>query len=137
MSLQFLQFQGLRQNYKWILLHLKHSALGLLACCPLPEYLDSARYFSSPALSLSLSHCVHDARVQDTPIFSFLNCSKYIYNFSAHLQVSIPLGMHEGLPVSVSLLATHGSDGFLLSLVETLYGTLKEQVESLNFHPCL
>ncbi|XP_004302440.1 PREDICTED: amidase 1 [Fragaria vesca subsp. vesca] len=60
-----------------------------------------------------------------------------IAGVSGFCQVSIPLGMHEGLPVSVSLLATHGSDGFLLSLVETLYGTLKEQVESLNFHPCL
>ncbi|KAJ9541145.1 hypothetical protein OSB04_027651 [Centaurea solstitialis] len=44
-------------------------------------------------------------------------------------QVTIPLGKYDGLPVSVSLLAKHGSDGFLLNLVETLYGTLKEQVE--------
>lgn len=44
-------------------------------------------------------------------------------------QVTIPLGKYEGLPVAVSLLAKHGSDGFLLNLVETLYATLKEQVE--------
>ncbi|KAI3747403.1 hypothetical protein L6452_09859 [Arctium lappa] len=44
-------------------------------------------------------------------------------------QVTIPLGKYDGLPVAVSLLAKHGSDGFLLSLVETLYGTLKQEVE--------
>ncbi|XP_062002694.1 amidase 1-like isoform X2 [Rosa rugosa] len=60
--------------------------------------------------------------------FSFLS----IAVVSGFCQVVIPLGMYEGLPVSVSLLAKHGSDGFLLSLVETLYATLKEQVESLK-----
>nr|XP_043634542.1 amidase 1 [Erigeron canadensis] len=48
---------------------------------------------------------------------------------SGFCQVTIPLGKHDGLPVSVSLMAKHGSDGFLLSLVETLYPTLKEQIE--------
>ncbi|KAG5549235.1 hypothetical protein RHGRI_014557 [Rhododendron griersonianum] len=48
---------------------------------------------------------------------------------SGFCQVSIPLGTYDNLPVSVSLLAKHGSDGFLLNLVETLYGTLKEQIE--------
>ncbi|KAL3656063.1 Amidase 1 [Castilleja foliolosa] len=41
-------------------------------------------------------------------------------------QVSIPLGMNDGVPVSVSLLAKHGSDGFLLSFVEAIYATLKD-----------
>ncbi|KAF7152569.1 hypothetical protein RHSIM_Rhsim01G0085600 [Rhododendron simsii] len=45
------------------------------------------------------------------------------------LGVSIPLGMYDNLSVSVSLLAKYGSDGFLLNLVETLYGTLKEQID--------
>ena len=44
-------------------------------------------------------------------------------------QVSIPLGLHDNLPVAVSLLARHGSDCFLLNLVQTLYGSIKEQVE--------
>ncbi|XP_024983274.1 amidase 1 [Cynara cardunculus var. scolymus] len=44
-------------------------------------------------------------------------------------QVTIPLGKYNDLPVAVSLLANHGSDGFLLSLVETLYDTLKQEVE--------
>ncbi|KAJ6757215.1 hypothetical protein OIU74_026460 [Salix koriyanagi] len=37
--------------------------------------------------------------------------------------------MYENLPVAVSLLAKQGSDAFLLNVVESLYGTLKEQVE--------
>lgn len=53
-------------------------------------------------------------------------------SLSTYLQVSIPLGLHDDLPVSVSLLAKHGSDGFLLNLVETLYDTLKEQLGNLG-----
>ncbi|XP_042517125.1 amidase 1-like [Macadamia integrifolia] len=44
-------------------------------------------------------------------------------------QVSIPLGMYDNLPVSVSLVAKHGADGFLLNLVENLHDSLKEQIE--------
>ncbi|XP_038878343.1 amidase 1-like isoform X1 [Benincasa hispida] len=46
-------------------------------------------------------------------------------------QVSIPLGLYNGLPVSISLLAKHGSDGFLLNVVDSLYSTLKEEVEAI------
>ncbi|KAK3006122.1 hypothetical protein RJ639_015501 [Escallonia herrerae] len=52
-----------------------------------------------------------------------------IAGVSGFCQVSIPLGMYDNLPVAVSLLAKHGSDGFLLNVVETLSGTLKEQLE--------
>ncbi|ONI04550.1 hypothetical protein PRUPE_6G327700 [Prunus persica] len=55
-----------------------------------------------------------------------------IAGVSGFCQVSIPLGLHDDLPVSVSLLAKHGSDGLLLNLVETLYDTLKEQVGNLG-----
>lgn len=47
---------------------------------------------------------------------------------SAHLQVSIPLGLYDNLPVAISLLAKHGSDGFLLNLVKTLYDTLQNEI---------
>ncbi|XP_042444602.1 amidase 1-like isoform X1 [Zingiber officinale] len=50
-----------------------------------------------------------------------------IAGMSGYCQISIPLGMHDGLPVSVSLLAKHNSDLFLLNLAQTLYGALKEQ----------
>ncbi|XP_058183225.1 amidase 1-like isoform X2 [Rhododendron vialii] len=52
-----------------------------------------------------------------------------IAGMSSFCQVSIPLGTYDNLPISVSLLAKHGSDGFLLNLVETLYGTLREQID--------
>ncbi|KAM7280426.1 hypothetical protein ACFE04_007560 [Oxalis oulophora] len=50
-----------------------------------------------------------------------------IAGVSGFCQVTIPLGLHDDLPVSISLLSKHGSDGFLLNVVETLYDTLKEQ----------
>lgn len=46
-------------------------------------------------------------------------------------QVSIPLGMHDNLPVSVSLLAKHGEDHFLLDLARSLHGPLKEQANAV------
>ncbi|XAR49106.1 Amidase [Bertholletia excelsa] len=48
---------------------------------------------------------------------------------SGFCQVSIPLGMYDNLPVSISLLAKHGSDRLLLNLVQMLHETLKEQIE--------
>ncbi|XP_010475719.1 PREDICTED: amidase 1-like [Camelina sativa] len=45
-----------------------------------------------------------------------------IAGVSGFCQVTIPLGLHENLPVSVSLVAKSGSDGFLLSLVDSLAG---------------
>ncbi|KAJ8500483.1 hypothetical protein OPV22_011035 [Ensete ventricosum] len=50
-----------------------------------------------------------------------------IAGMSGFCQISIPLGMHDGLPVSVSLLAKHSADHFLLDIAQTLYATLKEQ----------
>ncbi|XP_057496691.1 amidase 1-like [Actinidia eriantha] len=49
---------------------------------------------------------------------------------SGFCQVSIPLGTYDNLPVSVSFLAKHGSDGFLLNIVEMLSKTLNEQIET-------
>ncbi|CAO2836661.1 unnamed protein product [Amaranthus hypochondriacus] len=53
-----------------------------------------------------------------------------IAGVSGFCQVSIPLGLYDDLPVSVSLLAKHGSDMVLLNLVETLSGTLEEQINA-------
>ncbi|KAI6684860.1 hypothetical protein NL676_030773 [Syzygium grande] len=52
-----------------------------------------------------------------------------IASVSGFCQVSIPMGLHDNLPISISLLAKHGADGFLLDLVETLYESLQEQAE--------
>ncbi|XWS57560.1 hypothetical protein CRYUN_Cryun09bG0184600 [Craigia yunnanensis] len=55
-----------------------------------------------------------------------------IAGVSGFCQASIPLGMHDNVPVAISLVAKHGSDAFLLNLVETLYDTLKEEIGMLK-----
>ncbi|XP_078155409.1 amidase 1 [Carex rostrata] len=50
-----------------------------------------------------------------------------IAGMTGFCQINIPLGMHNNLPVSISLLAKHGSDMFLLHVAQELYATLKEQ----------
>ena len=44
-------------------------------------------------------------------------------------QVSIPLGFYDKYPVSVSLIARHGGDRFLLDTLQTVYTTLQEQAD--------
>uniref|UniRef100_A0A803LGP1 Amidase domain-containing protein n=1 Tax=Chenopodium quinoa TaxID=63459 RepID=A0A803LGP1_CHEQI len=51
-----------------------------------------------------------------------------ISSMSGCCQVTVPLGEHDGLPTSISLIAFHGSDKFLLDTVLDCYSTLKEQV---------
>lgn len=43
------------------------------------------------------------------------------------LQVNIPLPMYNNLPISISLVARHGADVFLLHLVESFYDSIKEE----------
>ncbi|CAI8603401.1 unnamed protein product [Vicia faba] len=49
-----------------------------------------------------------------------------IVGVSGFCQVSIPLGMYDDLPVSVSLVARNGADGFLLHLVESIYDNIEK-----------
>ncbi|KAL6890547.1 hypothetical protein ACP4OV_008802 [Aristida adscensionis] len=50
-----------------------------------------------------------------------------IAGLSGFCQLSIPLGVREGVPVSVSLVAHHGGDRLLLSVAQELYESLKEE----------
>ncbi|KAL2461781.1 Outer envelope protein 64 [Abeliophyllum distichum] len=50
-------------------------------------------------------------------------------SISGCCQVAIPLGFQDKCPVSVSLLAGHGSDRFLLDTLHTVYATLQEQLD--------
>ncbi|TXG65549.1 hypothetical protein EZV62_006824 [Acer yangbiense] len=59
-----------------------------------------------------------------------------IAGVSGFCQVSVPLGLYDNLPVAVSLLAKHGSDGFLLNLVETLHNTIKKEIETAEKISC-
>ncbi|XP_057951934.1 translocon at the outer membrane of chloroplasts 64 [Malania oleifera] len=52
-----------------------------------------------------------------------------IASMSGCCQVTLPLGFHDKCPVSVSLIARHGGDRFLLDTVQTMYASLVEQAE--------
>ncbi|KAL1327922.1 hypothetical protein HN51_037907 [Arachis hypogaea] len=52
-----------------------------------------------------------------------------IASLSGCCQVTIPLGFYDKCPVSVSLIARHGNDLFLLETLETMYTTLQEQAD--------
>ncbi|OVA01707.1 Amidase [Macleaya cordata] len=52
-----------------------------------------------------------------------------IASMSGCCQVSIPLGLHDKCPVSVSFIARHGGDRFLLDSVQTMYASLQEQAD--------
>ncbi|OVA14215.1 Amidase [Macleaya cordata] len=51
-----------------------------------------------------------------------------IAGMSGCCQVTLPLGMHDGCPISVSFIASHGGDKFLLDTVLDMYPSLQEQV---------
>ncbi|KAM3694530.1 hypothetical protein ACJW31_07G065100 [Castanea mollissima] len=55
-----------------------------------------------------------------------------IASISGCCQVSIPLGKHNGCPISVSFITFHGTDKFLLDTVLDMYSSLQEQATS---HP--
>ncbi|KAK7316157.1 hypothetical protein VNO77_34937 [Canavalia gladiata] len=66
---------------------------------------------------------VHELKDFSEMAFTLMSIS----GVSGCCQVSIPLGMHKKLPISISLLAKHGADEFLLSLVENMYDNIKEE----------
>ncbi|XP_039058714.1 amidase 1-like isoform X2 [Hibiscus syriacus] len=76
-------------------------------------------------------------KVQENPAASDMFFSRpfgllSVAGASGFCQVSLPLGMYDDVPVAISLVAKHGSDVFLLNLVETLYDTLQEETRQLK-----
>ncbi|KAL2937307.1 Outer envelope protein 64 mitochondrial [Bienertia sinuspersici] len=55
-----------------------------------------------------------------------------ISSMSGCCQVTVPLGELDGFPTSISFLAFHGADMFLLDTVLDCYSTLQEQVRLLS-----
>ncbi|KAI5568769.1 hypothetical protein BDE02_12G035300 [Populus trichocarpa] len=53
-----------------------------------------------------------------------------IASLSGCCQVTVPLGYYDKCPVSVSLIARHGNDRFLLDTLQTMYASLQEQAET-------
>ncbi|GER47183.1 glutamyl-tRNA(Gln) amidotransferase subunit A [Striga asiatica] len=60
-----------------------------------------------------------------------------IATMSGGCQVSIPFGKYEGSPVSVSFIASHGADKFLLDTVLDTYASLQEAVTVISSSPQL
>ncbi|OAY46519.1 outer envelope protein 64, chloroplastic [Manihot esculenta] len=54
-----------------------------------------------------------------------------IASLSGCCQVTIPLGHYDKRPVSVSFIARHGGDRFLLDTVQNMYASLQEHVDML------
>ncbi|GJW48660.1 translocon at the outer membrane of chloroplasts 64 [Tanacetum coccineum] len=50
-------------------------------------------------------------------------------SMSGCCQVTIPLGLHENYPVSVSLIARHGGDRFLLDTLQTMHASLQQKAD--------
>lgn len=42
----------------------------------------------------------------------------------------MPVGVHEKCPISLSLLARHGGDRFLLDTLQSMYTSLQEQLDA-------
>uniref|UniRef100_A0ACD5YUU0 Uncharacterized protein n=1 Tax=Avena sativa TaxID=4498 RepID=A0ACD5YUU0_AVESA len=54
-----------------------------------------------------------------------------VAGLSGFCQVSIPLGTRDGVPVSVSLLARHGADRFLVGVAQDLYEALRDEAAAV------
>ncbi|KAL5211136.1 hypothetical protein ABZP36_006759 [Zizania latifolia] len=59
------------------------------------------------------------------------SCLTSLSSMSGCCQVTVPLGTHDKCPISVSFIARHGGDRFLLDTIQTMYATIQEQVDML------
>lgn len=50
------------------------------------------------------------------------------FTLKFYYQVAIPLGKHDGHPISVSFITYHGADKYLLDTVLHIYDNLQQQV---------
>ncbi|KAI9174424.1 hypothetical protein LWI28_017035 [Acer negundo] len=60
----------------------------------------------------------------------YQNCSftlSSIASISGCCQVTVPLGQYDKCPISVSFIARHGGDRFLMDTVKSMYASLQEQ----------
>ncbi|KAG7023949.1 Amidase 1 [Cucurbita argyrosperma subsp. argyrosperma] len=93
------------------------------------EWVRSYSSHLGPGKSERISEYIRVATDENTDLSRSVQIELRVA-LAALLEATIPLGLYNGLPVSISLLAKHGSDGFLLNVVDTLYSTLKQEVEA-------
>ncbi|XP_071935749.1 outer envelope protein 64, mitochondrial isoform X2 [Coffea arabica] len=60
-----------------------------------------------------------------------------IASMSGCCQVSVPFGEHDDYPVSVSFIASHGADKFLLDTIVDMYSSLQDEVSTVSNSPPL
>ncbi|KAK6143708.1 hypothetical protein DH2020_024056 [Rehmannia glutinosa] len=60
-----------------------------------------------------------------------------IATMSGGCQVTIPFGRHDDSPISVSFIASHGTDKFLLDTVLDIYPSLQEEISVISSSPPL
>ncbi|KAF9608255.1 hypothetical protein IFM89_008540 [Coptis chinensis] len=85
---------------------------GILVIPTIPDFplkLDSGKHLSSEFLEKA---------------FVLLS----IAGMSGCCQATLPLGKHDGCPLSISFIASHGKDKFLLDTILDIYPSLQEQV---------
>ncbi|KAL8153559.1 hypothetical protein V2J09_011319 [Rumex salicifolius] len=58
-------------------------------------------------------------------LFSLLS----VASMSGCCQVTVPIGYHDKCPVSVSFIARHGGDRFLVDVLQTMYASLQEEID--------
>ncbi|KAG6424318.1 hypothetical protein SASPL_114733 [Salvia splendens] len=92
---------------------LKDDGILVIPTAPGPAKLESKESYSKEYL------------IQATTLSS-------LATMSGCCQVAVPMGFHEMCPVSLSLLARHGGDRFLLDTVQSMYTCLQEQLDTAS-----
>ncbi|KAL7125148.1 hypothetical protein ABFS83_14G096400 [Erythranthe nasuta] len=67
-----------------------------------------------------------------TEVYDRIHALLSIASLSGGCQVAVPFGSHDGCPISVSFIASHGADKFLLDTVLDMYSSLQEEVGTLQ-----
>ncbi|XP_042418029.1 outer envelope protein 64, chloroplastic-like isoform X1 [Zingiber officinale] len=76
---------------------------------------------------LGLPPKLNAKEISSEKYLSYTFCLSSVASMSGCCQVTIPIGIHEKTPVSLSFIARHGADSLLLDTVKSMYAILQEQ----------
>ncbi|KAK6127746.1 hypothetical protein DH2020_038522 [Rehmannia glutinosa] len=92
------------------------------------EWINSVKPTLDPAISAQISE---ELDLTDADIEKYHTIRSELRSaINALLKVALPVGVHEKCPVSLSLLARHGGDRFLLDTLQTVYASFQEQADT-------
>ncbi|KAJ3672922.1 hypothetical protein LUZ60_006296 [Juncus effusus] len=80
---------------------------------------------------LGIAPKINSREINNKDFISRIFSLSSVSSLSGCCQVTIPLGNYEKSPVSVSLIARHGNDRFLLDATQFIYATFQEETENL------